>query len=87
MSTNSSFDGQEHHQVFGAGAGRTCELASNHDLASASAGLVPFSTSEKCHLVDSQAARLARMKSGVMTATRLITSELKLLKAFDTDLG
>ena len=80
MSTNSSFDGQEHHQVFGAGAGRACELASNHDLASASAGLVPFSTSEKCHLVDSQAARLARMKSGVMTATRLITSELETIK-------
>ena len=80
MSTNGSFDGQEHHQVCGAGAGRACELASNHDLASASAGLVPFSTSEKCHLVDSQAARLARMKSGVMTATRLITSELETIK-------
>ena len=78
MSTNSSFDGQEHHHFRRWRWSLAC--ASNHDLASASAGLVPFSTSEKCHLVDSQAARLARMKSGVMTATRLITSELETIK-------
>ena len=55
-------------------------LASLRATSPSPAKLVPFSTSEKCHLVDSQAARLARMKSGVMTATRLITSEVETIK-------
>ena len=56
------------------------EPARKPEQGQAASGLVPFSTSEKCHLVDSQASRLSRMKSGVMTATRLITSELEAIK-------
>ena len=48
-----------------------------------SAGLVPFSTSDtrgsgdsETVLIDTRAARLRRMKSGVMTAARLICGEL-----------
>ena len=57
--------------------------SNGYDAEARSAGLVPFSTSDTAAspdgeiiLIDTKAARLRRMKSGVMTAARLISEEI-----------
>ena len=66
------------------GACRGTQLRAEHAMRQhGTPGLVPFSTSDtrgsgdsETVLIDTRAARLRRMKSGVMTATRLICGEL-----------